>query len=571
VKSVLKKLYPYLWVHRWPFLVVFGCGLLLSATDGTLPYLSQKLFDDVFVKRDQRMALLIPAAIPLVFLIHGAARYVHMYFLKVIGEKVVTRLQKELQTKYMHLSLTYYGANTTGALISKTINDIQLVKDGISTITEVLHMPLTIIGLLGWLFYLDFKMTASLFILGPVIVLIVSKFAKGVRRHSHSQLESMEEFTSTLKETVDGIRIIQSFNLVSYMEERLQKIIDHYISFRKKIISLQESSGPITEFLASIMVAGIFYYKGQQIINNSSSVGSLMGYVAALFVLTPAIKKLQEGFMRIQPTVAACERIFEILESTNVVPETSSPQSFPTNWTEIEFRNVSFKYDSNLVLRNVNLKIKRGEVIALVGESGSGKSTLVNLLGRFYDPTSGEILIGGIPIRNFRLKDLRENIALVTQDVFLFNESIETNIRSGNFESGVRSVEDSAKMANAHDFIKRFPEGYTLLAGDRGGRLSGGEKQRVSIARAIYKNAPILILDEATSALDSASEVEVQKGLDKLMEGRTAFVIAHRLSTVSGSNRILVFKSGEIIEQGTHLELMNQQGTYFGFHQLQKI
>lgn len=569
--KVLRKLFPYLKQHKWALVGVLGCGLLLSATESGLPYLTKRLFDDVFTKKDQLMAILIPAAIPFLYIIHGAARYFHMYILKVVGEKITTQIQKQLQSKYINLSLSYYNTNATGGLISKTINDIQVIKEGISTITEIVHQPLTIIALVSWLFLLNWRMTLILLILGPIIVFIINKLARSVRKYSHKQQESMEAFTSTLKETVDGIRIIQSFNLLKHMEARLQKVIDFYISVRKKIISRQESSGPITEFLASLMLGGIFYYNAQLVMSGETTVGAIMGYFAALIVLQPAIKKLQEGFMRIQPTIASCERVFDILESTNVVSEPAQPKAFPKDWSSIDFKNVSFSYGSHLVIRNVNLSIKRGEILALVGESGSGKSTLVNLLERFYDPTEGEILIGGVSIRDISLKELRQNIALVTQDVFLFNDTIETNIRAGNFEQEVYTVEASARMANAHDFIARTPEGYKSVAGDRGGRLSGGEKQRISIARAIYKNAPILILDEATSALDSASEVEVQKGLDKLMEGRTAFVIAHRLSTVVNADRILVFKDGEIIEQGTHSELMTRQGAYFNFHQLQKI
>ena len=568
--QTFKKLFPYLWHYRWSYIGVLICGILLSGTDSLIPWLTQRLFDDVFRNKDARMALLIPAAIPVIFLVHGVARYIHMYILKVIGERVITTLQSQLQDKYMLLSLSYYGTNTTGALISKTINDIQIIKEGMGTVTEVVHQPLTIALLLGWMFYLDWEMTLALFTIGPIIVFIVNQLAKSVRKYSHRQQESMEDFTSTLKETVDGIRIIQSFNLNKHMQSRLQKVIDTYIAVRKKIISRQESSGPITEFLAAIMIGGIFYHKGQQVLMDQATPGDVMSYLATIGVLTPAIKKLQEGFMKLQPTLSSCDRVFEALESPAVVPETKTPVPFPKDWKTIEFRSVSFSYSKNLALQDVTLKFSRGEVIALVGESGSGKSTLVNLLARFYDPTAGQILVDGIQTSRFSLHELRQNIALVTQDVFLFNDSIETNIRSGNFEREFHSVKDSAKMANAHDFIERIPEGYATLAGDRGGRLSGGEKQRISIARAIYKNAPILILDEATSALDSASEVEVQKGLDQLMQGKTVFVVAHRLSTVVNADRILVFKDGKILEQGSHRELMDRKGASFQFHLLQR-
>lgn len=517
------------------------------------------------------MAFKVCAAIPLLYIANGLARYFHMYTLKTTNEYVITRLQKELQQKYMNLSLSYYGSTTTGSLISRTINDIQMIKEGLGSIVEAVHQPITIVFLFGTLLYIDWRMTLALLALGPIVGFITNKLSKSVRKYSHKQQESMEEFTSTLKETVDGIRIIQSFNLSSYMQERLQKIIDQYIAIRKKVISRQEVSGPITEFLAALLLGGIFYYLSLRVIGDATTTGSVLGYIAALIALQPAIKKLQEGFMKLQPTFASCDRVFETLMSTSVVTETLQPKPFPKYWDRIEFKNVSFTYDSEPVLKNVSLTIKSGEVVALVGESGSGKSTLVNLLGRFYDTTSGDILIDGTSIKDFKLAELRQNIALVTQDVFLFNESIETNIRAGDFSKAASSVRSSAEDANAHDFVSRTPDGYQTMVGDRGGRLSGGEKQRISIARAIFKSAPILILDEATSALDSASEVEVQKGLDRLMEGRTAFVIAHRLSTVVKANRILVFKKGEIIEEGTHQQLMSRQGAYYEFTQLQRI
>ena len=270
-----------------------------------------------------------------------------------------------------------------------------------------------------------------------------------------------------------------------------------------------------------------------------------------------------------QQSAVALERLNSILDDTRVVPEKADAIAFPKNWHEVEFRNVTFKYDDAEVLKKVNLTIKRGEKVALVGSSGAGKSTLINLLPRFFDPTGGQILIGGVPINNMHLEDLRTNVALVTQDVFLFSDSVEKNIWSGDFSKPATGVERAAKLANAHDFISRNPEGYRSLVGERGARYSGGEKQRISIARAIFKNAPILILNEATSALDSESELEVQKGLDSLMEGRTALVIAHRLSTISKCDRIIVMDRGNIVEEGSHNELMVQKGSYFKFFQLQ--
>ncbi|MEK7355333.1 MAG: ATP-binding cassette domain-containing protein, partial [Bdellovibrionota bacterium] len=294
-----------------------------------------------------------------------------------------------------------------------------------------------------------------------------------------------------------------------------------------------------------------------------------VSFLVAAGLLQAPIKKLQDAGVKIQQSVVVTERVFSILDSTSEVPQAKNPRPFPRDWKTITFKNVSFKYGGELTLKNVNLTVKRGEIVALVGESGSGKSTLVNLLERFYDPTSGEILIDDVPLDQIDLRDLRHNVALVTQDVFLFRDTIERNIHAGDFGKKIDDVEKSAKLANAHSFISATPARYKSPVGERGSFLSGGEKQRVSIARAIFKDAPILILDEATSALDSVSEMEVQKGLQHLMEGRTAFVIAHRLSTVFNANRILVMKKGEIVEQGNHETLVASGGEYHRFFQLQ--
>ncbi len=565
-----KKLLPYLLLNKRYFAGMIVFGIIMSVAQAYVARITGQLFDGLNNK-DIQAAIVASLYIPALYFVHGIARYLHWFYLKMTAELLSTKLQRELQEKYMQMNLGYYSSSDTGGMISKTINDVSAIQFGVTIFADLAREPITALLLMGYILYLDWKLTVILLLVCPPVIFIISSLSRGVRKYSHQQQESMEDFTSTLKETVDGVRIIQSFNLMNEMRRRLSLVIDHYIAVRKKIIIRQESAGPLTEFLVSTVVALLFYYKGHDIINGTSTLGEFMAYFTALAIMTPSIKKIQDGIIRIQPTLASTERIFTVLAAKTIVPETVNPVTFPLDWKEIEFKNVSFSYGNSAVLKSISLKIKRGERLALVGESGSGKSTFVNLLERFYDPLEGEILIGGVSTRNISLHELREHIALVTQDVFLFNDSIERNIQSGNFGKQHYTVQESAQMANAHDFIARMQNGYETRAGDRGGRLSGGEKQRISIARAIYKNAPILILDEATSALDSASEVEVQKGLDKLMEGRTAFVIAHRFSTIVNADRILVFKHGEIIEQGTHQQLMEHKGTYYEFQQLQKI
>jgi ATP-binding cassette subfamily B protein/subfamily B ATP-binding cassette protein MsbA len=358
------------------------------------------------------------------------------------------------------------------------------------------------------------------------------------------------------------------------MERRLDVTLDKYLDHRSKIIAREEIAGPVSEFVGALIFAGISIYIADQIIGGQASIGTFLSFIAAVGQFSPPVKKLQDAYIRLQPTVAATQRLFAILEDESEVPQSKSLAPFPEKFSDIRFENVSFAYKKGSkasTLSNINLTVRRGEIVALVGESGSGKSTLVNLLERFFDPTVGRISVGGIPIDEIDLKELRRNIALVTQDVFLFNESIERNIRAGDLGRAGGSVEECARSANALEFIQNTESGFQTSAGDRGARLSGGERQRISIARALYKDAPILILDEATSALDSASEVEVQKGLDRLMRDRTVFVIAHRLSTVVNADRILVLKDGKIVEQGRHDELLDRRGPYYNFYQLQAM
>jgi len=471
----------------------------------------------------------------------------------------------------MNLNLSYYNNSETGGLISKVISDAAIILHGFKVMADIVREPITVTLAMSYALWLDWKLTLIVLTAGPIIVFVLNRIAKSVRKYSHIQQESMEDLTSRLKETVDGIRIIQSFNLQEEMKSRLAKVVDRYLKTRKTVISRQESAGPFSEWLVSMSLGAVILYAGTNIMNETYTLGTFMGFLGAIAIMQSPIKKLQDGFVRIQQPIASIDRLFSILESGDTVKESPNAVDFPEDWDAIEFKNVSFSYGNEMVLKKVDLTIKRGEIVALVGESGSGKSTLVNMLERFFDPAEGEILIGGVNIQDIKLKELRHNVALVSQDVFLFNDSIKKNIQSGDFTRTDGDHEESAKLANAHNFISQDPEGYDALAGDRGAKLSGGEKQRVSIARAIYKNAPILILDEATSALDSVSEQEVQKGLDQLMQGRTAFVIAHRLSTVASASRIIVMKKGKVMEIGNHDELMQSQGEYFRFHKLQTL
>lgn len=530
-----------------------------------------RFFADTIGNSPEILVWVLPLTFIFLYFINGIARYLHMFTMRYTGDKVSADLRQALLEKYTRLNLNFHNNYTAGSggLLSRTMNDVITVQNSTGILADLIREPLLAVLLIAYMIYIDWEITLTLFIAAPLIGFLLQRLAKSLRKYGYLHQEIMESITSKLKEGLDGIRIIQSYNLEEKIAKGFQLKNKHYVQTRKKIVAREEVAGPTTEFIGVIIFGAMIYYFGSKVIDQTSSPGVFISFVAAMGLLQKPIKKVQEAFIRIQQTVVSTDRILSILKDDRVVIESQNPQNFPQNWSRISFNSVGFSYDDEKILDNFNLSIKKGEVIAIVGASGSGKSTLMNLLGRFFDPTEGRILIDETDISELRLPELRKNIALVTQDVFLFNDSIENNIRFGDLKAQ-RGVEGAADSANATSFIEKMPNEFKSPVGERGNLLSGGEKQRISIARAVYKDAPILILDEATSALDSVSEMEVQKGLEKLMEGRTAFVIAHRLSTVKKADRILVLDKGKIVEQGSHDELLARKGAYFQFHELQR-
>lgn len=505
-----------------------------------------------------------------VVLLAGVSRYIHLFNMNYLAEMVVIQLRRNLQEKFMNLSISFHNsyASGSGGLISRVLNDMSVIQNGLRMVADFFREPVMLVALLGNLFYLDFHLTIFIFVMLPLILGFLKTISKTIKTTSIQSQQDLETMTSTIKESLDGVRVIQSFNLQQHMKDRFLRECRIFLEARRKLHSRVELAGPVTEFIFSIVFLGILFYISHRIAIGQATIGTAISYVGSLLALGPPIKKIQESYVRIQETLTAAERVYTLMDEVSVIPQ-SGKESFPIDWHSIQYKNVSFGYHQEKVLKNIDLTIQRGEMIAFVGASGSGKSTLVNLLERFFDPTSGQISIDGIPLNDIHILDLRKNIALVTQDVFLFSDSIENNIWSGDLTKSKDLIPLAAKTANADSFIERTPHGYKTLVGERGGLLSGGEKQRISIARAVLKDASILILDEATSALDSGSEIEVQKGLDHLMSGRTSLVIAHRLSTIRHAHRIVVMKNGEIVETGKHQELLALGGEYAQLYKMQ--
>jgi subfamily B ATP-binding cassette protein MsbA len=586
--SSLKRLWPYIKPFKRDLILMFSFGLLLTVLTGLIPFMITMLveiynhsptsvLDKIVTPRTiaifpflagvtrGSIAEHLPYAFPVLYFCIGLTRYTHYRLLNFTAERITAGLRLDLIRKIMRLNLTYHGSleRGSGGLISRVFNDTTLLQQGLNFYVDLVREPIQAALYLVTMLLMDWRLTIYLIIFLPFFLIVTKQVSKSLRKYGTYGRESMEDLTAVLKESVDGIRVVQSFNLEPEMERRFNTYLRSYLNTARSIIKREQAVSPFNEFMISFLVAAFAYYSIQQVLHANADGAFFFGFITAAALIQESIKKLQDANVKIQQSIVTNERVFAIINSPSLVPEVAKPAPFPTNWKTITFRNVSFAYAGELTLKNVNLTVNRGEVLALVGESGSGKSTLVNLLERFYDPTSGEILIDDVPLSSIALKGAANAAVTGSRDVAAGGPLHEATTLD------LAPIERAAKLANAHSFISATPAGYMNQVGERGSFLSGGEKQRVSIARAIYKDAPILILDEATSALDSVSEMEVQKGLHHLMEGRTAFVIAHRLSTVFSANRILVMKKGEIVEQGTHASLLEQQGEYHRFFQLQ--
>jgi subfamily B ATP-binding cassette protein MsbA len=525
---------------------------------------------DLLLKKGMEMLLLLPIAIILLFLLKGAFDYGQAYLMNYVGLRVVADIRQKLYDHLQTLSLSFFTRTPTGILIARITNDVNLVQGSVSNaITSLIKDAVTILGLTAVVFYQDWKLGLIAFVIFPIAIIPIKEFGKKLRKFSRKGLQRMGSLTTFLHETITGNRIVKAFNMEDYEKRRFAEENERYFKIFLKRIKIRALSHPLMELLGGIGIAIIIWVGGYKVVQGEMTPGTFFSFMTALLMLYAPVRNLNKVNLEIQEGLAAATRIYELLDTVAEIREEKGAFPLPPVSKGIEFKAVTFKYDSAPVLKSVSFHVRAGEIIAIVGMSGAGKTSLVNLLPRFYDVEEGQILIDGHDIRNVTLKSLREQIGLVTQQTILFNDTVRSNITYGSLERSDQEIIEAAKAANAHHFIQRLPRGYDTVIGEGGVKLSGGERQRISIARAVLKNAPILILDEATSSLDSDSEAEVQMAMDALMKGRTVYVIAHRLSTIRNANRIIVLSSGEIMEQGTHNELMERNGEYRRLYDLQ--
>jgi len=547
-----------------------GCMLVIAACTSATAFLVKPILDDIFFKKDIAMLRIIPLAVILIYLIRGVGYYGQEYLMNYVGESIIRRLRNSLYDRIQDLPLSFFQREKTGVLMSRITNDVNIIKAMVSTaVTSSLRDVFTVIGLTGVIFYRDWKMAFFALVILPIAFYPVVEFGRRVRRVSTGCQEAMAEMTSFLHETFVGNKIVKAFGMESYEKDRFAEKTLSLFNLEMKAVKAKSLSSPVMEFLGGLGIAFVIWYGGSKVIEGTSTPGTFFSFMAAVLMLYDPVKKLSKLNNAIQQGLAAADRVFDIIERNPDIKEHPDPVQIQTGPHKVTFQNVFLKYDETMVLKNISLNAEAGEILALVGMSGGGKTSLVNLIPRFYDVTRGEILIDGTDIRKASISSLRKQIAVVTQDTILFNDTVRNNIAYGNRNASDEEIENAAKAAYAYNFIQSFPDKFDTMIGELGGRLSGGEKQRLCIARALLKDSPILILDEATSALDTESEMLVQKALENLMKGRTTFVIAHRLSTIGYAHRIAVIVNGQIVEQGNHEELLNADGEYSKLYRMQ--
>lgn len=564
MSSDIRYVWSKLLKYKSTLIVVGLTGVLYATSKALISHYVKNLMDSATAP--QNLETLISVGAGLAFMI-SISRYFHIFLMNIVSEKVTQDIRQQLQQKFLKLNLKFHNnyATGSGGLLSRTFNDVKIVQDGLRLFADIFTAPLMFAAVIFNLFYFDVRLAFSILFITPAILFLLRQLSKTIKKYSIFGVEQLERITSTIKESLDGVRTIQAFNLEKFFKNKLISQGDHFIEMRRKVHRRVELIGPINEFVATLILVAIFYYFSSRIAAGKSSYGVLMAYLTTIMQANEPIKKFQEAIVRIQESRVCAGRIERMLNEDSEVPESTKQLPFPQDWNMIEYKNIQFSYDDIPLIQNFNLQIKKGQTVAFVGESGSGKTTLANLLARFYDAQKGEITIGGINTKDFSLHELRKNIGLVSQEVFLFSDTVEANIIAGSESSSSDAQEKviaSANAAHALDFINKQPEKLKTWVGERGSQFSGGEKQRIAIARALYKDAPILILDEATSALDSVSEEQVQRGLTELMHGRTTLVIAHRLSTIQNADLILVMKHGKLVEQGLHKQLLEMNGEY---------
>lgn len=563
-------MWPYFAPYKWLMFLAITASIITASTNGALAVAVKYVFDDMFKPNDYTYLYILPIVVVVIYVAKSGFLFMQGFLMSYIGNKVIEKLRNETFEKMVRLPVKYYSNQSTGVLMSRITNDINLVQSSIPTIISMFRAVLTMVGLIGVIFYMNYQLALIALVLYPIFIFPLSIISKKLRKYSHLGQERMGDLTSVLQESFSGIRVVKAFVAEEKEVDRFEKANAQTIKYANKSVLAGNLASPLTEALGSFGIGAVLLMGGYQVISGTSTTGTFIAFLAALVQIYEPVKLFANSNNALQASIAASDRVFSMFDEEDEVIENKGTITCNAEGKDIEFKNVSFKYDNDIyALKDVSFKVKAGSTIAFVGPSGAGKTTMAHLIPRFYDVTDGAILIGGVDIKEYDLYSLRHNIATVSQDAFLFNDTIRNNISYSKANATDEEIKKAARAAYADEFIESFPEKYDTLCGERGVKLSGGQKQRVTIARALLKNPPILILDEATSALDTKSERVVQKALDNLMQGRTSFVVAHRLSTILNADMIVVFNKGGIEAIGRHEEILVSSPTYKKLYEMQ--
>ena len=568
------RLVRYLKPYRFRLGAAFVCSALVAALSGAYAWLVKPVLDEIFINKNETLLLILPVALFAVSVFKSAFSYGQNYLMNYVGNQVITDIRQELFGKMVRLPVSYHDANTSGRLVSRVINDVTLMANAIAgVLKDVFQQGLTFLAMLGVIFYQNWKLGGMSIIVIPLAVVTMMRMGKRLRALGKSGQEQMGDMASTLQETLSGIRMVKAYGRETAEAERFKESNKAFLSTTMKAIQVSSLGSSHIEVIGVVGVAVIIWYGGSLVISGDMTPGAFFSFLAAMFMVFTPLRRLSGSNNTIQQALAAAERVFGVVDLETEQDTDRGQLVMPPIARSVVYQDVTVLYEGQTVpaLSDVDLVVQAGQMVAVVGSSGSGKTTLANLLPRFYTPTAGAVLVDGVDIQSFTLASLRAHIGIVSQEVVLFDDTVYNNIAFGRQQATEAEVFQAAKLAYAHEFIERLPQGYATMVGERGITLSGGQKQRTAIARAVLRNPRILILDDALSSVDTLTEERILTALQEVMRGRTTILISHRVSTVRNADRIYVIEFGKVAEEGTHSELIRKGGYYADLYQKQLL
>jgi ATP-binding cassette, subfamily B, bacterial MsbA len=565
-----RRMLGYLRRYLFPYIALLAVAMLmLSATNGSIPFIAKSIIDQLSKTGDVARIRELSFAILGIIVLRAAASFGRDYLSAYAAQKIVVDLRSELNDKLQRMSLSFFNRTPTGVMVSRVINDVQVLAQGTTGVFNIFGDGTSLLALIGAALYLDWKLALIALVVFPLSVGPIARISRKMRQMTKSAQKQLSGLNVLLQETFQGNRVVKAFGMEDYERRRFNAEARRLFRIYMRVARTKAFTSPMIEVMAAVAIVAVLWYGTTSVISGTRTAGEFGAFFLAMLLVYEPFKRLSGTNNTIQQALGAAERVFDMMDESTEVPDDPNALELAPGPHSIAFENVSFRYGREWVLRDIKLAIPAGKVVALVGMSGGGKSTLADLIPRFYDVQQGRLAVDGIDVRRIKLASLRSQIGLVTQSTFLFNDTVRANIAYGSNDRNFERIVQAATLANAHDFIMRLPQQYDTVVGELGVRLSGGERQRIAIARALLKDAPILILDEATSSLDSEAERSVQEALEHLMQNRTTLVIAHRLSTVRRADRIVVIVHGRIVEKGTHDELFARGQEYRKLYDLQ--